>query len=163
MQNPPNIMLLGAGAVTEHLHLPALARLGWLGGCEIVDPDTAVLDRLRNQWPQVRFSATGFAEAAVSARSFDTIVVALPNKLHFDACELFLKTGVPVLCEKPLALTAAACLALNEVAAANQTPLGVAMARTQAPQRDLLCRLRAAKRTTAPADTPTARPRTIAR
>ena len=129
MQNPPNIMLLGAGAVTEHLHLPALARLGWLGGCEIVDPDTAVLERLRNQWPQVRFSATGFADAAGRARSFDTVVVALPNKLHFDACKLFLDTGVPVLCEKPLALTAAACLALDEVAIRHQAPLGVAMAR----------------------------------
>ena len=129
MQNPPNIMLLGAGAVTEHLHLPALARLGWLGGCEIVDPDTAVLERLRNQWPQVRFSATGFADAAGRARSFDTVVVALPNKLHFDACKLFLDTGVPVLCEKPLALTAAACLALDEVAIRHQATLGVAMAR----------------------------------
>ena len=104
MQNPPNILLLGAGAVTEQLHLPALARLGWLDGCEIVDPDTVVLTRLRSQWPQVRFSATGFAEAASRARSFDAVVVALPNKLHFDACKLILETGVPVLCEKPLAV-----------------------------------------------------------
>ena len=129
MQNPPNIMLLGAGAVTEHLHLPALERLGWLGGCEIVDPDSAVLARLCSQWPQVRFSATGFSEAAARARSFDTVVVALPNKLHFDACKLFLDTGVPVLCEKPLALTAAACLALDDVATQSKAPLGVAMAR----------------------------------
>ncbi len=122
-------MLLGAGAVTEHLHLPALARLGWLAGCEIVDPDAAVLARLRGLWPQVRSSATGFAESASRARSFDTVVVALPNKLHFDACKLFLETGVPVLCEKPLALTAAACLTLDAAASANYTPLGVAMAR----------------------------------
>ena len=129
MQNPPNIMLLGAGAVTEHLHLPALARLDWLSGCEIVDPDPAVLGRLRAQWPQVRFSATGFAEAVSRARSFDTVVVALPNKLHFDACKLFLGTGVPVLCEKPLALTAAACLALDDAAHQNNATLGVAMVR----------------------------------
>lgn len=129
MQNPPNILLLGAGAVTEHLHLPALTRLGWLGGCEIVDPDSVVLARLSSLWPQVRFTATGFAEAAARARSFDTVVVALPNKLHFDACKLFLDTGVPVLCEKPLALTAAACLALDDVAAKSNAPLGVAMAR----------------------------------
>ena len=122
-------MLLGAGAVTEQLHLPALARLGWLGGCEIVDPDSAVLARLRGQWPQVRFSATGFADAADRARSFDTIVVALPNKLHFDACQLFLETGTPVLCEKPLALTAAACLTLDDVATKSNATLGVAMAR----------------------------------
>ena len=129
MQNPPNILLLGAGAVTEHLHLPALERLDWLGGCEIVDPDSAVLARLRSQWPQARFSATGFAEAAERARSFDTVVVALPNKLHFEACKLFLDTGLPVLCEKPLALTAAACLALDDIATQSKAPLGVAMAR----------------------------------
>jgi predicted dehydrogenase/nucleoside-diphosphate-sugar epimerase len=129
MKNPLNILLLGAGAVTENLHLPALERLGWLGGCEVVDPDSMALARLRSQWPQVRFSATGFAEQIERTRSFDTVVVALPNKLHFDACKLFLDAGVPVLCEKPLALTAAECLVLDRIATRSNVALGVAMAR----------------------------------
>jgi hypothetical protein len=50
MHNPSHIRLLGVGAVTERLHPLALDRLGWITGCEVVDPNSSNLDRSREPW-----------------------------------------------------------------------------------------------------------------
>jgi nucleoside-diphosphate-sugar epimerase/predicted dehydrogenase len=59
----------------------------------------------------------------------DAVIVAAPNALHAATSQLALEGGAHVLCEKPLALTEAACAGLAQTAAAHGRLLKVAMAR----------------------------------
>jgi nucleoside-diphosphate-sugar epimerase/predicted dehydrogenase len=61
------------------------------------------------------------------------VFVALPNALHEHAVSSALERGFDVLCEKPLALTHAACQRLGDVAAHAGRVLGVGMTRRYLP------------------------------
>jgi len=124
----PKILILGAGAATEHLHLPALARLGWLEQATVADLNGETLSRLKVLHPPIRASAVGFNDA-INAERVDFVLVALPNHLHEEACLAALEAGVPVLCEKPLALSAQTCLSLGAAFHVAGITLGVGMSR----------------------------------
>lgn len=124
----PQILILGGGAVTEHLHLPALARLGWLENTRVVDLNAPALEHLQAVHPGLQVSAIGFAEALKSGRA-DFVVITLPNHLHEAACLAALEAGVPVLCEKPLALGAEVCTQLADAFQRSGLALGVGMTR----------------------------------
>jgi predicted dehydrogenase len=96
---PPVIALIGCGAITEALHLPALARHPeTMAKVICVDPN---LDRAKAM-------ATKFGAARAVARYQDVVadvdgaIVAVPPKLHFPIAMDLLGASVHVLCEKPL-------------------------------------------------------------
>ncbi|MBL9145527.1 MAG: NAD-dependent epimerase/dehydratase family protein [Verrucomicrobiaceae bacterium] len=124
----PQILILGGGAVTEHLHLPALARLGWLANTRVADLNAMALKHLQTLYPDTQVSALGFAEA-LEAGCADFAVITLPNHLHEAACMAALEARVPVLCEKPLALGADVCARLDEAFHSAGLALGVGMSR----------------------------------
>src|SRR5262245_12328893 len=72
-----------------------------------------------------------FASALNEARTLgiQSVIVALPNALHEQAVMLALDCGFDVLCEKPLALTEAACARLSHRAAQTGRVLAVGMTR----------------------------------
>lgn len=59
-------------------------------------------------------------------RDVDAIFVTTPNRCHLEHVLLALDTGKPVLCEKPMALNAAECRQMVDVARSKKLPLGVA-------------------------------------
>lgn len=97
------VAIIGLGAVTRNIHLPAYTALGdrvaVIGGC---DPDATA-----------RAAATQRGMAAVFAdpREMiervkpDIVAVCSPPDLHREHAELALAAGCHVFCEKPLAST----------------------------------------------------------
>lgn len=95
----PVIALVGCGAITEALHLPALARHP-----EIMAKAVCVDSNLA----RARAMAAMFGAARAVERYQDVMadvdgaIVAVPPKLHYPVAMDLLAASVHVLCEKPL-------------------------------------------------------------
>ena len=97
------IGLVGAGAIAQLAHLPALAKMR---GAELV----AICDSDR---PKARALADRFGvpdtftdiEDLLELDTLDAIVIATPNHLHEPHILSALASKVNVLCERPLSLT----------------------------------------------------------
>ena len=135
-QAGPRLLILGGGPVVTEFYLPALSRLGWTSGITVTDRSPDVLAKTARLAPWAATRALGFQEALADRAltgTHDAVVVAVPNSLHVAAVEAALQAGLPVLCEKPLALQAAECQRLGELAASLKLPLAVGMVRRLIP------------------------------
>ena len=99
----PAIALIGCGAVSETFHIPALAkRPDLVKSLILVDPDIERARRIRAQ--------LGAADAVADHKSVISrvqgAIVATPHRSHHPVTLDFVRAGVHVLCEKPLADTA---------------------------------------------------------
>jgi predicted dehydrogenase/nucleoside-diphosphate-sugar epimerase len=125
----PRLAIIGCGAVAEQRHAPALKDLGW--------KPTALIDvsaARRRAVAELLNSAPVEAEEIVAALpAFDAAIVSVPHFLHEQVCVELLRAGKHVLVEKPMALTKAACRAMNLAAAESGARLGVAFFRRQWP------------------------------
>lgn len=104
------IGLIGAGWVTQH-HLTAWRALaGRARVVAIADPDRAKA--------QDRAAAFGIAQvyedaaAMLAAGGLDAVDIAAPRAAHADLVRLVSATGLPMICQKPLAPTLAEAQAL---------------------------------------------------
>lgn len=115
------IALVGCGAISELYHLPALQANNALDEIILVDANLERAGELA--------AVFGVAETAADyravAQDVDGAIVATPPNSHREICVEFLSRGKPVLCEKPLAPTAADALAMVEAAASSGTTLCV--------------------------------------
>ncbi len=68
----------------------------------------------------------GSAEELCASPDVDAVFVASPDALHCDHTRLALRYGKPVLCEKPMAMTAAEAARMSKAARAAGRLLGVA-------------------------------------
>ncbi len=127
------LLILGGGAVTQELYLPALKQLNWLGTTIIADPSQAALDRLGALSQALQLKCLDYVSAIAQAPPGSAVVVALPNWLHEPATRLALRAGHHVLCEKPLALNQDACLDLHQEAQQAGRVLMVGMVRRWVP------------------------------
>ena len=136
MSPPIKLLILGGGPVVTEFYLPALARLGWTAGITITDRSPDVLAKTAQLAPWAATRVLGFQDVladSILVNGHDAVVVAVPNSLHVAAVEAALRAGRPVLCEKPLALQAAECKRLGELAASLKLPLAVGMVRRLVP------------------------------
>jgi len=78
------------------------------------------------------------AEALCSSREIDAVFVASPDALHLHDVLLALKHGKPVLCEKPLAMSAAEVETMLAAQAKAGVPLGVAQNMRYNPSAQLI-------------------------
>lgn len=88
-------------------------------GCEVVrvcDASAARRDAAQKLFRGV--AVTADPRAITAAPDIDAVVVATPTSTHHELARAALAAGKDVLCEKPLAPTAAACRDLAELAAA---------------------------------------------
>ena len=131
----PGMLVVGGGAVVAEFYLPALKGLGWLDKKWVSDRSDRALSRLTSAAGDLNTLQMDFGAALERASSLgvQAVIVALPNALHEPAVALALDRGFDVLCEKPLALTEAACLRLADRADAAGRILGVGMTRRFLP------------------------------
>jgi predicted dehydrogenase len=108
--NRLSIALIGCGAVTQILYTSPLANLqraGLIETAALVDPNpesTAYVGRMLSAGRQYQDINAMLAECSV-----DLAIVAAPHRYHADLSVTCLQRGIPVLCEKPMALTSADC------------------------------------------------------
>jgi predicted dehydrogenase len=122
------VVVSGCGLATELLHLPALARLA---------PDVVVVGLVDPSAPRREVcgalapGAATFADLseALATQSPDEVIVATPASFHLEQTLMSLEAGAHVLCEKPLALTAAECTEMIDAADAAGRLLGVGLMR----------------------------------
>ncbi|NBV21135.1 MAG: gfo/Idh/MocA family oxidoreductase [Proteobacteria bacterium] len=111
---PVRLGIVGCGAVTREMHLPAFIQspsieVTYL--CDRVTKNTA-LAKEEYVLPDARVTA----EVKDFAGHVDAAVVAVPPKFHAPVtCEL-LAMGIDVLCEKPIALSTAEARLMSEAA-----------------------------------------------
>lgn len=100
---PLRFGVIGCGRVVQDLHLPAWRAVPQAQLVAACDADDRALQTMGAVHPAVRLYRD--VEALLSARDLDFVVLATPGASHRVIGEQVLRRGLPVLCEKPLALT----------------------------------------------------------
>jgi predicted dehydrogenase len=92
--------LVGAGMVSEH-HLAAWTKMPDVRVVGIADPD---LDRARARAQAFEIEAAyASADALIATTVPDALDIAAPVQHHAALCRLAAKSGIAILCQKPLA------------------------------------------------------------
>jgi predicted dehydrogenase len=127
----------GRGAFIGSIHRIAAELDGQalvVAGALSSDPNTAHLSA--QDWFLDRsydsYQAMAVAES-VRPDGIDFVIVATPNHLHVPVALAFLDAGIPVICEKPLALTLQEAEGLASVVNASRLPFAVTHAYTGYP------------------------------
>ena len=136
MDNANRFLIVGGGAVVQECYLPALDVLGLNGGSCVID----VQPFDRGLFPKVRYREADFREflPTIEANEYTHAIITLPNDLHEEAVTACLEKNLHVLCEKPLALTPAACCRMHQIACRVGRILRVNMVRRQFPNLRLV-------------------------
>ncbi len=108
------VALIGCGGITLQNHLPGLALCPDSRVVALCDPDPAALERARRQ-SGVALTSTRYEEV-VGREDVDAVIIATPNFSHAPIARAAIAAGKHVLCEKPLALSAAEARALAAAA-----------------------------------------------
>ncbi len=139
-----NIGVVGCGAVTSLYYAPALELLeneGLLRVTTLFDPDPAAMARIGGTFPGACLAGE---LRELLEREVGLVIVASPPRYHAEQTILALRSGRSVLCEKPLATTAADGQAMIEAAVEAGQVLAVGMVRRFLPStwtiRNLLAR-----------------------
>src|SRR5438105_7190307 len=113
---PFRIGLIGAGGIAHGAHIP-----GWecIPNAEIVSVCDVNLSRAKAAASEhgIKHVFEDFNELV--ALDLDAVDICTPNRAHAPAAIAALNAGKHVLCEKPLATTAAEVRAMGEVADKN--------------------------------------------
>jgi len=135
MTEPVRLAILGCGAITRSEHIPAVIAHPGVQLVALVDTDPARADALiQNRG----LSCKAVADYREVLGQVDAVLNALPNHLHVSSNLDCLGAGKHVLCEKPLAITAAEARSCTEFAAAKKLVLAVGMNRRFAASHCLL-------------------------
>jgi predicted dehydrogenase len=115
--------IIGAGAVAELCHLPAVKHCPEVGTVTLAEMNRERAAALAN-----RFSVSGVVtDYRELFGRVDAVIVALPNYLHAPVAIEFLDQGIAVLVEKPMALTRADAEAMVAASTASRVALQVGL------------------------------------
>ena len=135
MTEPIRLAVLGCGAITRSEHIPAINAHPGVKMMALVDTDLPRVNALiRNRGLSCK-AVTDFREVLSQV---EAVLNALPNHLHASSNMDSLRAGVHVLCEKPLAITAAEARSCAQFAEENKLVLAVGMNRRFATGHTLL-------------------------
>jgi predicted dehydrogenase len=110
--NPIRSAIFGTGFMGR-VHLEALRRVEHVEVAAIAGRNTAAADNLGSAFDVPRLSP----DAILADRTIQAVHLCTPNTLHFPMAKEALLAGKHVLCEKPLAITAAEAEELVALAA----------------------------------------------
>lgn len=96
--------LIGCGWIAEKAYIPAFQRIENAAIEAVFDPDKMQLRNIQSKY-HIPF-AFDSVEALLDC-PIDAVIIAAPNYIHTRYSNMALEAGKHVLCEKPVALTAA--------------------------------------------------------
>jgi myo-inositol 2-dehydrogenase / D-chiro-inositol 1-dehydrogenase len=108
---PFRIAVIGAGRMGR-VHLAALSRSQEIEVAAVVEPVDAIRSALGR--PGLRTFAT--VAELLQDGGFDGVLIAAPTDRHVELVEAFAGAGVPILCEKPVGMSAADAIAAGGAA-----------------------------------------------
>ncbi|MCM6776882.1 Gfo/Idh/MocA family oxidoreductase [Nocardia sp. CDC159] len=101
-----NVAVLGYGLAGSVFHAPLIAAEPRMRVAAVVTSSAERADQARREHPGVRVLASA-DELFADPTGIDLAVVATPNRTHVPLAEQALAAGLPVVVDKPFALTAA--------------------------------------------------------
>ncbi|WP_327632983.1 Gfo/Idh/MocA family oxidoreductase [Kribbella sp. NBC_00482] len=124
MQSSIGVGFLGAGPVTQAIHLPTLARLGAAFTVRhVTDIDVAVAAAVASRAGAAHSTSV---EALLDDPAVDVVAICSPNAFHAEQVIAACRAGKKaVLCEKPLAMSAAEADAIAVTSAETGVPIFV--------------------------------------
>jgi predicted dehydrogenase len=129
------LAILGCGEITRIGHLPAAAAHPGIGTLWLIDAD---VNRARRLAEHFHLDCQIASDYKTVLPQVDALINALPNSLHAPVNLEAIHAGVHVLCEKPLATTAAEARACCELAEQRGVLLAVGMNRRFVASHKLL-------------------------
>lgn len=118
---PVRLGIIGCGYVTAMSHLPASTLVASLDVVALVDARPELAQSLAHQY-EVPVTTTNYEDLFGQV---DAVIVALPHQLHAKVATAFLREGVHVLVEKPMALHTEECQQMAAAAQAAGVQLAV--------------------------------------
>ena len=123
----------GGGAFIAHPHEKSIHMDGTRRvTCAALHPDPAIAMREAGEWP---YPLRGYAsyQEMIERESkkpvgerIDYLLVVTPNHVHYDPARMALEAGIPVFCEKPLALSLKESDSLVKIVKEKKIPFCVA-------------------------------------
>ena len=126
--------IVGCGAVTERLHLPAVLSSTMVRLEALVDTAPGRAARLAASVGVEH----GFTDMGALIGTVDVAILALPNSMHLEAVRTLAQEGIHVLVEKPMARTVDECEAMIAAAAGHGIVLSIAHVRRFFPWVELV-------------------------
>jgi myo-inositol 2-dehydrogenase / D-chiro-inositol 1-dehydrogenase len=132
MQSTIGIGFLGAGPVTQAIHLPTLARLGdEFAIRHVTDVDPVVAEAIAGR---VGAEHSTSIDALLDDPAVEVVAICSPHTFHAEQLIAACRAGKEaVLCEKPLAMSAAEAEAIAAVSAETGVPIMVGAMHTFDP------------------------------
>jgi predicted dehydrogenase len=115
MTNAVRIALIGCGRIAQVAHLPAIEKADGIDLVAVSDRSDAVTHAIARRYDVPRAYLT--AEEVWNDPDVEAVLVAAPDRFHFDLAGAALRAGRHVLVEKPLAATVEQCGALVDLVA----------------------------------------------
>lgn len=125
--SPPRVILVGCGAVARQFYVPALRALqnaGLLRVSAIVDPAVSARETIARAFPKAGQAA---ALDRTTAPAGTLAIIASPPAFHASQTITAFEQGWHVLCEKPMASTAAECAEMVAAARRHDRLLAVGL------------------------------------
>ena len=110
---PLELAIVGAGRIAQS-YVDVIAASSVARVVAVADVDEAAAARLARKFGDAR--SFGSHEALTKAVEPDGVIIATPPSTHGPVALHFLERGVPVLCEKPLAIDSASASAMIQAA-----------------------------------------------
>lgn len=99
-----HVGLVGCGAIAQLVHLPILLRMDGVTVAAVAD---ANVQKAKTVAARFGIPATyASIEELLDHGDLDSVIVCTPNHLHAEHCQLALRAGADVLCERPLGINA---------------------------------------------------------
>lgn len=108
------VAIIGAGAVSDYHHVPALRLDPRAELAAVCDVDAALVEKRKQDWGIALGSTDPIALAQSDA--IDAVIIATPNFTHHPISTAASRAGKHVMCEKPLGLNAGEVRAMYESA-----------------------------------------------
>jgi predicted dehydrogenase len=118
--------VVGLGHIAQAAILPAFQHAANCELAALVSDDEEKRKKLGRRYRVQNLYSYEEYDALLSSGEIDAVFIALPNSLHRDYSVRAARAGVHVLCEKPMAVTAADCQAMIRAAQENDTRLMIA-------------------------------------